>query len=249
LVLSKGLPSVPCSGYRRLTTNTKYSPLTRYSSLATKYSSLITKYSLLTTKYSSLVTKYSPLTRYSSLVTKYSLLTTKYSSLTTQQQPLAIIIYNQQNGYMSLIASGAVTIAAPPAQVWDYLVNPEHTRKYMFGCAPVTDWQLGSPLLWQGVWEGVEAVFVKGQLVGFEPDGLLAFTTIDPNSTTVADLPENYTTVTYRLEAEGEGTRLTVTQGDFATVAEGEKRYAEVSAGGGWQTLLETIQQLVETGG
>jgi uncharacterized protein YndB with AHSA1/START domain len=149
----------------------------------------------------------------------------------------------------SLIASGAISIAAPPDAVWDYLVNPDHTRKYMFGCAPVTDWQPGSPLLWQGTWEGKEAVFVKGLVVEVRPGKLLAFTTIDPNNPEVPDIPENHTRVTYRLQAVGEGTRLQVTQGDFAMVAQGQKRYEEVCAGGGWQTLLETIKQLVETGG
>jgi uncharacterized protein YndB with AHSA1/START domain len=148
----------------------------------------------------------------------------------------------------SLVATGTVTIAAPPAKIWEYLVDEVHTRKYMFGCAPITDWKPGSPLLWQGVWEGKEAVFVKGLVVQFEPCQVLAFTTIDPNNPATPDIPENHTTVTYRLEAVGDGTALHVTQGDFATVAEGEKRYNEVSAGGGWQTLLETIKELVETG-
>jgi uncharacterized protein YndB with AHSA1/START domain len=148
-----------------------------------------------------------------------------------------------------LVTTGAVTIAAPPAIVWEYLVNSEHTRKYMFGCAAVTDWQPGSPLLWQGVWEGKEAVFVKGLVVRYEPHQVLAFTTIDPNNPATPDIPENHTTVTYRLEAVSTGTLLHVTQGDFATVAEGQKRYNEVNDGGGWQTLLETIKRLVETGG
>lgn len=148
----------------------------------------------------------------------------------------------------SLIATGTVSIAAPPDKVWEYLIAPTHTRKYMFGCAPITDWKPGSTLLWQGVWEGKEAVFVKGLVVQFEPYKVLAFTTIDPNNPATPDIPENHTTVTYRLEASGNDTVLHVAQGDFATVAEGEKRYNEVCAGGGWQTLLETIKELVETG-
>ncbi len=148
--------------------------------------------------------------------------------------------------HTSLIASGSVIIAAEPDKVWDYLVNPAHTVNYMFGCAPVTDWQPGSPLLWQGTWEGKTMVFVKGILVKFIPAQTFAFSTIDPNSTTVADLPENYTTVTYSLEEADGHTHLSVTQGDFATVAEGEKRFAEVSTDGGWQTLLEIIKKLVE---
>lgn len=148
----------------------------------------------------------------------------------------------------SLVATGTVTIAAPTTKVWEYLVEEAHTRKYMFGCAPITDWKPGSPLLWQGVWEGKDAVFVKGVVVEFEPYQVLAFTTIDPHNPATPDIPENHTTVTYRLEAAGDGTLLHVTQDDFATVAEGEKRYNEVCAGGGWQTLLETIKELVETG-
>jgi len=147
-----------------------------------------------------------------------------------------------------LIARGAVTINVEPAVVWDYLTNAEHTRKYMFNCAPITDWQVGSPLLWQGVWEGKEAVFVKGEVVQYEPYKALAFTTIDPNNAATPDLPENYVAVTYRLQALAKGTQLEVEQGDFATVAEGQKRFEEVSAGGGWQSLLETIKQLAETG-
>ena len=123
-----------------------------------------------------------------------------------------------------LIVENSITINATAAKVWGLLVNPEQTKKYMFGCETVSDWQVGSPLLWKGVYEGTEMVFVKGDIVMIEPGKLLVYTVIDPNSNTIPDVPENYLTVTYALSEDNGQTVLTVSQGDFATVADGEKR-------------------------
>ena len=75
---------------------------------------------------------------------------------------------------------------------------------------------------------------------------MLAYTTIDPNST-IADIPENYLTVTYALAEDNGQTVLTVTQGDFATVANGQQRYTETyNNGEGWNPILVQIKALVE---
>ena len=144
-----------------------------------------------------------------------------------------------------LIVEGTIRIEAPASKVWDALVNPEQTKKYMFGCETVSDWKAGNPLLWKGQWEGKEMIFVKGNIVSIEPEKLLAYTTIDPNSA-MEDIPENYLTVTYQLSSENGITILTVTQGDYSTVAEGEKRYKETVDGGGWQPILDQLKKLVE---
>lgn len=115
----------------------------------------------------------------------------------------------------------------------------------MFGCEPVTDWQVGSPLLWKGVFDGTELVAVKGTIVQIEPGTFLAYTTIDPNSP-IDDIPENYLTVTYSIATEGNQTRLTVTQGDYAIVADGEKRYQDTLSEGGWNGVLQQIKQITE---
>jgi uncharacterized protein YndB with AHSA1/START domain len=145
-----------------------------------------------------------------------------------------------------LNVTNSITIHAPASQVWDALTNPEQTRKYMFGCETVSDWKEGSPLLWKGSYEGKEMVFVKGDIVRIEPAKQLVYTTIDPNST-IDDISENYLTVTYDLVAAHGQTILTVTQGDYAQVAEGERRYAEAFNGGeGWNPILVEIKKLVE---
>jgi hypothetical protein len=100
-------------------------------------------------------------------------------------------------------------------------------------------------LLWKGIFNGVELVAVKGNIVKIRRDKYLEYTTIDPNSD-VPDLPENYLTVIYELAEEKDKTELTISQGDYGSVAEGGKRYQEAIDGGGWSTILVEIKKLVE---
>ncbi len=116
----------------------------------------------------------------------------------------------------------------------------------MFGCETVSDWKVGSELLWRGHYEGKDVVFVKGKIVLINPFKELVYTVIDPFAS-YPDIPENYLNVTYKLEQQGEDTILTVRQDGFEAVAEGEKRYQDVSnKGEGWQPILEQIKKLVE---
>ena len=46
----------------------------------------------------------------------------------------------------------------------EVIKKPEMTKKYMFGTEVVSDWKVGSPLLWQANYEGKETVFVKGSI-------------------------------------------------------------------------------------
>jgi uncharacterized protein YndB with AHSA1/START domain len=145
-----------------------------------------------------------------------------------------------------LFVRNSISINAPASKVWDALTKPGLTKQYMFGCETVSDWLPGSELLWKGEYEGKEMVFVKGNIVAIEPGKLLVYTTIDPNST-IDDVSENYLTVTYELEEENGQTLFTVTQGDYATVAEGERRYKEAyNNGEGWNPILVQIKELVE---
>lgn len=145
-----------------------------------------------------------------------------------------------------LIVKNTIVVNAPAAEVWDALINPEKTKKYMFGCETVSTWQKGSLLLWKGKHEGKEMVFVKGEIVDIQPQKLLSYTTFDPNST-MDDKSENYLTVTYNLSADRGKTTLVVTQGDYSQVAEGKRRYQEAyNNGEGWHPILVQIKNLVE---
>jgi uncharacterized protein YndB with AHSA1/START domain len=145
-----------------------------------------------------------------------------------------------------LFIENSIVISAPEKKVWEALTNPELTKKYMFGCEAVSDWEIGSSLVWKGIHEGKEVIFVKGTIVDLKPGKFLAYTVFDPLSS-IEDVPENYLTVTYTLSFANEQTTLTVTQGDYTSVAEGERRYAESYNGGeGWNPILVEIKKLVE---
>ncbi len=146
----------------------------------------------------------------------------------------------------NLILQNKITINASPAKVWDALVNPEQTKKYMFGCETVSDWKVGSALLWQGNYEGKTMVFVKGFIKEIQVNKILKYTVIDPNAT-MPDIPENYLNVTYELSEQNGETVLTVSQDGFETAADGEKRYQDVyNNGEGWNPILIEIKRIVE---
>ena len=148
---------------------------------------------------------------------------------------------------MSKFINNEISINATADKVWDALVNPEKTKVYMFGCETISDWQEGSELLWQMEYEGKPFIPVKGHIVEIDPPEYLAYTVFDPHST-MPDVLENYLTVTYELSEEDGQTILSVKQGDYDTVAEGERRYTEsYNNGEGWQPILVQIKALVET--
>ena len=140
-----------------------------------------------------------------------------------------------------------IRIDAPQSEVWDALINPEKTKIYMFGCVAQSSWQVGDALLWNGNYEGNEMTFVKGFIISIDPGKRLEYSTFDPNST-LEDIPENYLNVVYVLESiDTHTTQFTVTQGDYSSVADGERRYQEsYNDGLGWSPILEAIKALCE---
>jgi len=145
-----------------------------------------------------------------------------------------------------MIVKNSIVINAGATKVWNALTNPEQTKKYMFGCETDSDWQLGSELLWKGVYEDKEMVFVKGYILEIVPNRLLKYSVIDPNAT-YPDLPENYLSVEYKLENKNGSTLLTVVQDGFEDAAEGEKRFRDsYNNGEGWNPILMQIKKIAE---
>src|SRR5580658_7176761 len=117
-----------------------------------------------------------------------------------------------------------VEINVPAGALWKILTDNEFIPQYMFGCNAETDWKPGSPLLWKGAADG--KLYVKGEIVTFAPPQLLEYTVIDPNNPALADIPENYLTMSFTVSARGENaSTLEIKQGDFTAVANGEQRY------------------------
>jgi uncharacterized protein YndB with AHSA1/START domain len=143
-----------------------------------------------------------------------------------------------------LIVKTSIDVAAPPEAVWRVLTEPALTKKYMFGCEAVTDWRPGSSLEWVITADGKRVTPVKGKIVECARGERLVYTVFG-NGMGLADEPRNYLTVSCTLTKQGSGTRLDVTQGDFAAADNGRARYEETAAG--WPQVLAQVKALAES--
>ncbi|MBP1692456.1 MAG: ATPase [Chloroflexi bacterium] len=135
-------------------------------------------------------------------------------------------------------ARAATIIDAPASKVWEALTRPELIQQYMFGTQVTTDWQVGSPITYSGTWQG-KLYQDKGVVLRVEPDKLLV-STFWSSLSGLPDLPENYNTVRYELEPDGDRTMLTVVQDNNATPED-----ADHSAQN-WSTVLDGLKKLLE---
>lgn len=108
----------------------------------------------------------------------------------------------------------------------------------MFGADVVSDWQEGSPIVWQGEWQGQPYVD-KGAILQFQPERLLQYTHFSPLSG-APDQPENYHTVTIELSPAGKGTHITLAQDNNASQEERARLESN------WGMMLTALKQFLE---
>lgn len=136
------------------------------------------------------------------------------------------------------VATTSIHINSPASKVWDALTKPELIKQYLFGTQVTTDWKVGSPITYTGVWQGKEYED-KGKILQVEPNKLLVSTFWSALSG-VPDIPDNYQTVRYELSEEGSATKLTIVQDNNATQAD-----ADHSAQN-WNMVLDSLKNLLE---
>lgn len=136
------------------------------------------------------------------------------------------------------IANVSITIDASPAKVWEALTNPELIKQYLFGTEVVSDWKIGSTIIYKGVWQG-KAYEDKGTILNIMPEKLLE-STYWSSMSGIPDVPENYKKVTYALTPENGSTKLTLTQDNNAT--QEEKNHSEQN----WKMVLDGLKKLLE---
>jgi uncharacterized protein YndB with AHSA1/START domain len=138
----------------------------------------------------------------------------------------------------SFVARADIDIAAPAAQVWEALTDPEVIAQYFFGTRVETDWQVGSPIFWRGEYEGKQYED-KGEIVDVVPGRRLTHTHFSP-LTGLPDRPENYHTVTYELEDLGASSRVSLSQDNNADATETERAVQT------WSQVLDGLKAKVE---
>jgi len=138
----------------------------------------------------------------------------------------------------NLVANAETLVHARIEEVWDALVNPDMIKKYMFGSTVISDWKEGSQIVWRGEWKG-KAYEDRGTLLKIIPLKLLQYSHYSP-MTGLADVPENYHTVTISLKEAGDQTLVSLSQDNNAT--EADKEHSEQN----WNMMLTALKELLE---
>ena len=114
----------------------------------------------------------------------------------------------------NLSVSESVIINADVKKVWDALTNPTKIKDYLYGTETVTDWKVGSPIIFQGEYQG-HKYKDHGIIVENKTNELLSYSYWS-GFTGLEDKPENYSTVTYTLKViDSNSTGFTWTQKGF----------------------------------
>jgi uncharacterized protein YndB with AHSA1/START domain len=138
----------------------------------------------------------------------------------------------------NLIAKVSINISAPNQKVWDALVDPAAIKQYFFGTTVVSDWHIGSPIVWKGDWQGKEYED-KGVILQFDPGNIIQYSHFSPLSG-LPDQPENYHTVTVELFPSGDQTLVSLSQDHNAT--EEERSHSEQN----WGMMLAALKKYLE---
>ena len=130
-------------------------------------------------------------------------------------------------------------IAATPDDVWNGLTTPEFTRQYWHNTRVRSDYQSGSSIEFLNE---DDSVGVAGEILTAERPEELSYTWqfVGAESAARNDPPSR---VTFRLEAIGVGTRLTVIHDQLE---EGSQTATMVTFG--WPHVLSGLKTLLETG-
>jgi len=138
------------------------------------------------------------------------------------------------------VATAETEIDASVEAVWRALTEPELIARYMFGSHVETDWQVGSSIRWKGEYEG-KPYEDRGEVLAIEPERKLELTHYSPLGG-AEDLPENYHTLTYLLEADGPRTRMSLSQDNNGSEEEAQHSQAM------WERVLDGLKKVAEEG-
>jgi uncharacterized protein YndB with AHSA1/START domain len=135
-------------------------------------------------------------------------------------------------------ARASVDVDASPEEVWDALTDPAKIADWMSGSKVETDWRVGSPITWQGEYDG-RAYEDKGEVLVFVEPTTLSVTHYSPMMGQ-PDEPESYHTLVYTLSENGGGTHVELTQDG----CEDEEQAEQFSAN--WQQMLDGLKAAAE---
>lgn len=138
----------------------------------------------------------------------------------------------------SLTLEVSIVIQASKASVWKALTDPDQIKKYLFGTETVSDWNVGSPITFSGVWEG-KSYMDKGTILQIETGKILKYNYWSSFSGT-EDKPENYANIVYSLEEKNGKTVFSILQDGIKT------KEARDHSEQNWKMVMNNLKNLLE---
>ena len=140
---------------------------------------------------------------------------------------------------VNLKTEKSIEINASASSVWDTLTNPEKIKVYLYGTETITDWKVGSSIIFQGNYEG-HVYKDKGNVLEVKENEFLKYNYWSSMSG-MEDNIDNYFTVTYLIESITEGkVKFTWHQEGFPT--EEKRKHTE----NGLTAMLGQIKKVAE---
>lgn len=132
----------------------------------------------------------------------------------------------------------SVNINASVDKVWEAMTTPSIIAQYLYGTKTITDWKVGSDIIFQGEYEG--QTYKDGGLIkAFDAPNLLTYSYWTSFSG-LEQTPENSSEVSCIIEKENDGAKLTWHQKGYPD--ESRRKHSE----DGMDEFLNSIKAIVE---
>ena len=141
---------------------------------------------------------------------------------------------------IDLKVENSIEINSNLNKVWEALTNPEKIKLYMCGTDTISDWKIGSPIIFQGEFNG-QKYKDKGIIKNIVYGQLLQYTYWSSVSG-LEDKPDNYSLVTYKLNFSNNVTKLSLSQVGFTNPD------SQLHSENAWTKVLQNIKEIVEKG-
>ena len=137
-----------------------------------------------------------------------------------------------------LVVKKEIEINADVSKVWNALINPESIKQYLFGTDALSEWKIGSTIIFRVDSEG--NIYENKRLISKLITNKVLQYAFWSLLSGLEDKPENYANITYELMDKGEYTLLSVTQDNIKT-KEIFNRTCEI-----WEVILKGLKEVVE---